>query len=191
MGCVSCPRIIMGSRRGQMKPLTVHVSRFSPKCSRGSQPVRHYLSLSLSLLLHEELERSFSGPRNELELISAASANQISGSGPERTSRVPSPPRSRASRTSCSTPTFSSALPCCLHISLAMHLCSINPFSLHRDDSALDDSASRPSSRRPSASGGPRSGAPTGLSMPTPLSEKPDPQIELARRMSETRQYLA
>ncbi|KWU46474.1 hypothetical protein RHOSPDRAFT_31930 [Rhodotorula sp. JG-1b] len=64
-------------------------------------------------------------------------------------------------------------------------------FNFALDDSALDDSASRPSSRRPSASGGPRSSAPTGLSMPTPLGEKPDPQIELARRMSETRQYLA
>ncbi|KAG0666581.1 hypothetical protein C6P46_004247 [Rhodotorula mucilaginosa] len=73
--------------------------------------------------------------------------------------------------------------------SLAAKVSSVK--NILQDDSALDDSASRPSSRRPSASGGPRSGAPTGLSMPTPLSEKPDPQIELARRMSETRQYLA
>lgn len=72
--------------------------------------------------------------------------------------------------------------------SLAAKVSSVK--NILQDDSALDDSASRPSSRRPSASGGPRSGAPTGLSMPTPLSEKPDPQIELARRMSETRQYL-
>ncbi|GAA5989375.1 hypothetical protein JCM10908_001282 [Rhodotorula pacifica] len=73
--------------------------------------------------------------------------------------------------------------------SLANKVSSVK--TLLQDDSALDDSPSRPSSRRPSASAsGSRSDAPTGLSMPTPLSEKPDPQVELARRMSETRQYL-
>ena len=59
--------------------------------------------------------------RSEFELIVGLPlAKQISGSAPERTSRVLSLPRSRASRTSCSTPRFLfiSAL-CGLHISFA------------------------------------------------------------------------